>query len=113
MATTEAPPAAPAKPAKEKKEKKDPVLRSYGVYVEAKGTIDDLIEFLKENVEPGQDGTILLKFAGIMQSTPRKSMSALGDARDLNGDYKVIADNQITEFNDVVTEKKRYVRGLG
>lgn len=110
MATTEAPPA--PKNTEATKEKKEPVTRDYSVVRRGVGTVDVLIEFLKEYVAEGTETEVTVMVGKANANTPKVAMSKLAQVVDLQGDYETVADQSYKPFKGLSTENKRKVVGL-
>lgn len=88
--------------------------RDYGIFVELtadlKGSGDDLLKKIKENVaEEAKEAVILVRVGRAKAKDARGSLSAVAQLMDLNGDYQVIADGSRNDFKDVKSELKRTV----
>lgn len=98
----------------EKKERKPRDPKPFGVFKKVNigrdTSADDVLKVLQEIAGEGDKPIYLLVRAGQVKSTSAKrAVEALGEERDLKGNYEVIADKARTEIKNVSTETKRRV----
>lgn len=86
--------------------------RRYGVYVElvvdlssAPGRKEAIDALAKAEC----DGLVLARVSRAAGALPKKALENLAEIRDLDNDYKVIAESAINEFPGVKTASKRSV----
>lgn len=108
-------PAAQTAPPAEAAQKKDD-NRQYGVYTEV--TLDlssaaarkEAIEGLASLLVKDQGTlTVLAKVGRAVAPSPRQAITSLGQVRDLDGDYEVVADSSRNKFPKVKTAVRRDV----
>lgn len=106
-AATAAPPAA----TNESDEKKP---TEYSAFRRVVGSKDALIKAIEDEV--GDDTGTILIFIGTAttnkQPGPKNAMEAVGEHRDLDGDYAIAASNGVKVFPGLKTKVKRGIEGL-
>lgn len=94
-------------------------LRQYAVFTEQVIDLNEdpaaIIEKLKTIVgkdhqnNPIPSVTVLVRVGRAKESDPKKAIQAVGDARDLQGDYEVIADSARNKYPGVTSAVRRVV----
>lgn len=106
-AATAAPPA-PTENATEKKP------TEYSAFRRVVGNRDALVKAIVDEV--GDDTGTILIFIGTAttnkQPGPKNAMEAVGEHRDLDGDYAIAASNGVKVFPGLKTKVKRGIEGL-
>ena len=102
MATAEAPAATEKKPAE------------YAAFRNVTGSQDEIVEAIKAELD-GKEGTVMI-FIGTATVTgqpgPKLAMRAVGEHRDLDGDYVVGATKSLKHFPGLKSAVKRDIAGL-
>lgn len=86
--------------------------RRYGVYVELEVDLSSAAgrkEALDALAKSDCDGILLVRVARAAGALPRKAMENLAEIRDLDGDYKVLAESAINDFSNVRTKSERKI----
>lgn len=88
--------------------------RRYGVFEELELDMtkpaEEIVALLQQRQLPDQAKlTVLVRIGRAQQTEPRKAIDAVGQARDLDGDYQVIADSSRTTYKNVKSKTERTV----
>lgn len=86
--------------------------RRYGVYVEVEVDVSSAAgrkEAMDALSKIECDGVVLARVNRAAGALPRKALENLAEIRDLDGDYKVIAESAINDFPGVKTASKRSI----
>lgn len=85
--------------------------RGYGVFqkVVLDPNAENALEKLKELQIGEKPLYLLVRMAACQAAGPKAAVTAVGEARDLDGDYEAIADSSRNEFKNVKSETRRSV----
>lgn len=76
--------------------------RPYGIFSEANITAEMLTDEAREELHKklGVEAPYqaLVRVGGAVQANPKAALTTLGETRDLNGEYDVIADSAVTKL---------------
>lgn len=81
-------------------------MRPYRIGVDVEGTLDEIMDKLREMVPEGEKAKIFLHVGNSTASTPRAAITYLAEHKNLNGDYDVVADAAFTHYPNVRVEQK-------
>lgn len=72
-------------------------VRPYGIYEQQVLTLDQAgIDALKARYPDTAELTILVAYGRAIEGDPKKALTAVGQSKDLDGDYTIIADSAKT-----------------
>lgn len=93
--------------------------RQYGVFTEHVIAPDadaaEAVEALRTVVGKDSEGnqipvTLLVRVGRAIEKGPKEALSAVGKARDLRGDYEVVADSARNRYEKVTSKTERVVQ---
>lgn len=70
------------------------------------GDEKSVIELLKTAADEQGRLTVFARRATVLQASPKLALHALGQFKELDGDYEVIAENGINTYKDVKTKQE-------